>query len=77
MNDGYNFNTKDFPQITLQLLIELFAYQQAVTQIIVEKLNLSEEEKEDIFKYIKDETPVLKETLLSSLYESFGKTPDV
>jgi hypothetical protein len=77
MDDSYNFNSQDFPKITLQLLIELFAYQSAATQIIIEKLNLSKEDKDDIFKFINAEMPKKKETILKTLYESFGKTPDI
>ena len=77
MENGYNFEGQDIPRINLQLLIEIFAYQAVAVQVIVEKLNLSEDEKNDIFKFINDEMPSRKETIIQKLYESFGKTPDV
>ncbi len=77
MESSYNFPTEDIPSITLQLLVDSFAFQQAATAIIIEHLNLPELEKDEITKEISKEKMVIKEQILQSLYGSFGSTPNV
>jgi len=77
MEDGHKFKSENIPEITLQLLIDSFAFQQAAISIIIEHLNLPDSEKNDIINEIFKEKMTRKEQVISSLYASFGKTPDV
>jgi hypothetical protein len=77
MEDGYKFKEDDIQKIILQLLIDLFSFQQASISVIIEKLNVDEAEKDNIMNDINSLLPSLKEELLQNLYVSFGKTPDV
>ena len=75
--NSYDFPAENIPNITLQLLIDSYAFQQAATAIIIEHLNLPESEKEEITNEINDQKAAEKEKILQSLFESFGRTPDV
>ena len=77
MENSYDFPPENIPNITLRLLIDFCAFQQAATAIIIEHLNLPELEKEEITKEIFEEKMVIKEQILQSLYGSFGRTPQL
>ena len=77
MYSTYKFNPNDIPEITLHLLVEALSFNQAAMASIIEKLNLSEREKNDLANQIHDEKLVRREKLIEALYETYGQTPDV
>ena len=77
MYSTYKFNPKDIPEITLHLLVESLSFNQAAIASIIDKLNLSEREKNDLENQINNEKLVRREKLIEALYETYGQTPNV
>jgi hypothetical protein len=77
MYSAYKFNPKDIPEITLHLLVESLSFNQAAIASIIDKLNLSEREKNDLANQINDEKLHRREKLIEALYETYGQTPNV
>lgn len=77
METGYSFNNSDLPLITVQLLTQILSCHIATTAVLVEHMNISDEEKNEILKEITLNTALEKEQLLKLLYVQFGSTPDL
>ena len=77
MYSTYKFNPKDIPEITLHLLVESLSFNQAAIASIIDKLNLSEREKNDLENQINNEKLLRREKLIEALYETYGQTPNV
>jgi len=77
MNDEYEFNPLDFPKISIHLMIEILAFQQAAFAVTVERMKMSEEEKDEITNQINNLVPTIKERITEAAYATFGKTPTI
>ena len=73
MANSYEFNPQYFPKISVHLLIESIALNQAILQVLLDKM-YGEQECNKLLDEINSIVPELKETILEKLYESFGKT---
>lgn len=73
---GYNFNVQDYPFISVHLLIEVLAYQHALTDALMDELK-DEVKAKRIVERIKELMPEKKESILEQVYASFGQTPEV
>ncbi|MDP4252031.1 MAG: hypothetical protein Q8918_18170 [Bacteroidota bacterium] len=73
---SYSFDERDYPRITVQLLVEVIAYQHALTDAVLGEIN-DEAKADRIVNRINDLMLDKKETILEQLYASFGKTPEV
>ena len=77
MENSYDFSPENIPNITLQLLVDSFAFQQATLSVVLDHFNIPESEKNDIVNEINVQKGIEKEKVLQALFASFGKTPDV
>jgi len=71
----YNFNAEDFPRMSVQLLVEVLAFQQSILNAVLEEFADAKQDK--ILARINQILPDNKERVLEALYSGFGKTPDL
>lgn len=77
MDNAVSIKTSDLQRATLTLLIDFYASQKAFNIALIEKLNLSEEDKEDLILMTNKLTLSYKDEILNQLYGSFGTTPEL
>ncbi len=77
MSKGYEFDTAKYPEITIHMLVEIMAHQQAIFAHSLERTGLTEIEKDQLIEDINSAVPELKENILQQLYASFGRTPKI
>lgn len=77
MSMVYTFKNEDMLNIILQMLIESFAFQQTVLDVLLDKIASDENEANEILNNINEVSRQKKEEILQMLYAAFGSTPTV
>ncbi len=72
----YQFDTKDCPQISLEVLIEIFAFVQAKNAVILDE-QFGSDKAAKLKEEIADLTLELKKGILKNLYTQYGSTPNI